>query len=120
VAETQGEAQLRGAEGLGAVTAPMISSSFEKPSVTPTTMLLTRVRVRPCSERFCRSSFGRSTMSCDSSWRTVMAPGMPRERVPFGPFTVTCAPSMATSTPPGTAMGALPIRDMTNPLSHHT
>ena len=47
----------------------MISSSLLKPSVTPTTMLLTSVRVRPCSERFSRSSSGRST----TSWVVVAA-----------------------------------------------
>src|ERR671933_1204594 len=31
---------------------------------------------------------------------------------PLGPLTVTCRPSIATSTPPGTGMGSLPMRDM--------
>src|SRR3954469_6586203 len=34
------------------------------------------------------------------------------DRVPLGPLTVTSAPSIATSTPDGTATGSLPIRDM--------
>src|SRR5690606_11344143 len=91
-----------------------ISSSLRKPSVTPITMLLTRVRVSPCSDRFSRASSGRSTRSSSPSWRTVMAPGMGRERVPFGPFTVMWPSATVTSTPPGTAMGACPIR-LTSP-----
>ena len=35
---------------------------------------------------------------------------------PFGPLTETCDPSIVTSTPEGTGMGVLPIRDM----AHHT
>ena len=40
-----------------------------------------------------------------------MAPGMTRDRVPLGPFTVTVRSAMVTSTPLGTVMGALPMRD---------
>src|SRR6478735_11929923 len=99
----------------------MISSSLAKPSVTPTTMLDTSVRDRPCNERFSRSSSGRSTTRVatppsPASLRTVMAPGMVRLRVPFGPFTVTSAPLMVTSTPEGTLIGALPMRDMRGSL----
>src|SRR5882757_4957723 len=32
--------------------------------------------------------------------------------VPFGPFTVMAAPAIVTSTPEGTAIGSLPIRDI--------
>jgi hypothetical protein len=44
--------------------------------------------------------------------------------VPFGPFTVTvllpfALSSIVMSTPPGTVMGELPIRDMSAPI-HHT
>src|SRR6478735_4930706 len=99
----------------------MISSSLAKPSVKPTTMFDTRVRDRPWSERFSRSSSGRSTSRVavppsPASLRTVMAPGMVRLRVPLGPFTVTSAPLMVTSTPEGTEMGALPMRDMRGSL----
>src|SRR5450631_4394447 len=52
-------------------------------------MLLISVRVRPCSERDCRS--------------------------PLGPLTVTACPSMETSTPDGTGTGSRPIRDMSTP-----
>ena len=33
-------------------------------------------------------------------------------REPLGPFTATVRPSMVTSTPAGTAMGSLPMRDI--------
>ena len=45
-----------------------------------------------------------------SSWRTEMAPGITRESVPLGPFTVTVRSPMVTSTPLGTVMGDLPMR----------
>src|SRR3954452_19143091 len=91
----------------------MISNSLVRPSVTPTTMLFTNDRVRPWSERFSRSSSGRSTNTFVSSRRTVITLGTSRESVPFGPFTVTVSPTMVMSTPDGTAMGVLPIRLMT-------
>src|SRR3954453_520787 len=75
-------------------------------------MLLTSERVRPCSARFWRSSFGRSTSSVDSSWRTVISPGISRSRLPWGPFTRTTRPSSVMSTPEGTGMGDLPMRLM--------
>jgi hypothetical protein len=79
----------------------MISSSFEKPSVTPTTMLFTSVRVRPCSERFSRSSSGRSTMSV----ALVLADGdRTRDGAAEGALRTLHgdgAAAMLTSTPPG-------------------
>ena len=44
--------------------------------------------------------------------RTLMGSTTVCVSVPLGPFTVTTAPSMATSTPAGTGMGSRPIRDM--------
>src|SRR6188474_2897624 len=41
-----------------------------------------------------------------------MVPGICRSRVPLGPLTEILRPSTVTSTPAGTVMGALPIRDM--------
>ena len=82
------------------------------PSVTPTTMLFSSDRTRPWRERLSRSSSGRSTTISPSSWRTVMGAGTSRSRVPLGPFTVTWLPSMVTSTPEGTGIGARPMRDM--------
>ena len=45
------------------------------------------------------------------SWRTEIWVGMVWDRVPLGPFTVARVPSTVTSTPLGTSMGILPMRD---------
>src|SRR6476619_4892829 len=82
------------------------------PSVTPTTMLLTSVRVRPWSCLWVFCSVGRVTTSVPSSRLTVMSGWSDRDRVPLGPFTVTFRPSIVTSTPDGTVMGRRPILDM--------
>src|SRR3990172_3218511 len=58
-------------------------------------MLLTSVRVSPCSCLCIFCSLGRAMTT-----------------VPFGPLTVTVEPSMVTSTPLGTGMGRRPIRDI--------
>src|SRR3989337_2995362 len=75
-------------------------------------MLLIRVRVSPCSERLSRSSLGRLTSRTPSDCSTTIGAATLWLRVPLGPFTVTRRSSMATSTPDGTAMGSLPMRDM--------
>src|SRR6476661_5601481 len=75
-------------------------------------MLAMRVRVRPCSSRACLPSFGRSTRSSPSSRTMVSWGAMSRLRSPLGPLTDTCVPSTVTSTPGGTVMGSLPMRDM--------
>ena len=78
-------------------------------------MLLTNVRVRPCSEREARSSLGRATARVpSSSFVIVMGLATSWLSVPLGPFTVTVLPSMSTDTPAGTEMGMRPIRDMSN------
>src|SRR6187431_2328581 len=41
-----------------------------------------------------------------------MVPGICRSRVPLGPLTEIVRPTTVTSTPAGTVMGALPIRDI--------
>src|SRR4051794_26316660 len=76
-------------------------------------MLLIRVRVSPWSARELRSSSGRLTSSTPSFFSTVMGAVTECDKVPLGPLTVTRASSMATSTPDGTSIGSLPIRDMT-------
>src|SRR5690606_8119050 len=82
-------------------------------SVTPATMLSIRVRVSPCRALLSRWSSGRLTSIVPSSARsTVIGAATLCVRVPLGPFTVTTFWSNATSTPDGTAMGSLPIRDM--------
>src|SRR5580765_8153083 len=78
-------------------------------------MLLTRVRVRPCRERESRSSSGRVTTSSPSSRAMLMGSTTTWDSDPLGPFTVTCGPSMLTSTPAGTGIGSRPIRDMSAP-----
>src|SRR6478609_5387140 len=75
-------------------------------------MLLTRVRVRPCRALLWRSSSGRLTSRTPSPCSTVIGAATVWDRVPLGPLTVTSGPSMAMSTPDGTATGSLPIRDM--------
>src|SRR3954463_10549840 len=80
--------------------------------------LLISVRDRPCSERDARSSSGRVTWSVPSSARsTAIGSATVCTRAPFGPFTFTTWPSMFTSTPEGTVMGSLPMRDIVSPPS---
>src|SRR5262245_29912868 len=78
-------------------------------------MLATSERVRPCSARFSRSSSGRVITRSSPSRATVMVSGASCSSVPFGPFTVTRLPEIVTSTPLGTGMGILPIRDISSP-----
>src|SRR3954467_90209 len=79
-------------------------------------MLAIRVRVRPCSDLLSRSSLGRTTSMAPSSARpTVIGAATLWLRLPLGPFTVTSLSASVTSTPDGTAMGSLPIRDMLLP-----
>ena len=47
--------------------------------------------------------------------KTVMGLGTTWVSSPFGPLTVTVWPSTLTSTPDGTVIGALPIRDILRP-----
>src|SRR4051794_5144403 len=76
-------------------------------------MLAMSVRDSPCRARFWRSSLGRCTRRVPSSSRsTVMGAATVWRSVPLGPVTLTVWPSMATSTPLGTAIGSRPIRDI--------
>src|SRR4051812_24491924 len=76
-------------------------------------MLAMSVRVSPWSERELRSSSGRTTAMVPSSVRsTVMGAATVWLSVPLGPLTVTTCSSRLTSTPDGTGMGSLPMRDM--------
>src|SRR3954454_2725938 len=75
-------------------------------------MLAISVRVSPCSAREVRSSSGRLTCSVPSSCATSIGVATEWLSSPLGPLTVTCRPSIATSTPLGTGMGNLPMRDM--------
>src|SRR5699024_7670618 len=97
----------------------MISSFLVKPSVTPRTMLLTSVRVRPCRAFVSRSSSGRRTTMVPSSPRsTVRGAGTSWVSSPLGPLTETVPPSMVTLvTAAGTATGRSPMRDISVLLS---
>src|SRR5438874_2675173 len=75
-------------------------------------MLFTSVRVRPWSCLWVLVSLGRVTTTVSPSRATDISGWRSRESVPLGPDTVTCRPSMATSTPLGTWMGRRPIRDI--------
>src|SRR6478735_1772985 len=77
-------------------------------------MLLTRVRLRPWRALLWRSSSGRLTSRTPSPFSIVIGLARVWLRVPLGPFTVTTGPSIATSTLDGTAIGSLPIRDMSS------
>src|SRR5215213_1516756 len=83
-------------------------------------MLLIKVLVRPCSERLLRSSSGRLTSRAPSSpCSTVIGGATVWLRVPLGPLTVTIAagaPTIWTSTPEGTVIGSLPMRDIATSL----
>jgi hypothetical protein len=93
---------------------------LEKPFDTPSTMLARRVRVRPWALLDSRVSSGRVTISSSPSRVMVMDGRNVRVSSPLGPFTVTVWPSMVTSTPAGTGMGILPIRDILDTfLSYH-
>ena len=70
-------------------------------------------------ERLVLLSSGRVTVITSASRVNATAPGISRERVPFGPVTETVRPSMVTFTPAGTAMGLRPIRDI-SPLLYQT
>src|SRR5689334_13289999 len=78
-------------------------------------MLFTRVRVSPCSDLLSRSSSGRLTSRTSSFLSTVIGAATVWVRVPLGPLTVTCGPSIWTSTPAGTGTGSLPMRDIAVP-----
>src|SRR5699024_3206272 len=82
-------------------------------------MLLTSVRVRPCSARLSCSSSGRRTMIAPSSSRSmVRGAGTSCESSPLGPVTVMVRSSMVTFvTAPGTGTGRNPMRDISVLLS---
>src|SRR4051794_6157340 len=75
-------------------------------------MLATSVRVRPWSERWSLLSEGRTTWIRPSSTAMSMSAGSARWSVPFGPLIWTAPLFRVTSTPFGSGMGSLPIRDI--------
>src|SRR4030095_6791910 len=90
---------------------PTISRSRVNPSWTPFTALATRARVRPCSERSCRSSRARAKLTTPLSTEQVipLGSGCVRDTLPFS--TVTVRPDALTLTPGGSGIGARPILD---------
>src|SRR3954451_11011830 len=89
-----------------------MSSSRLNPSVTPRTLFATSARIRPWKARERPSSFERVNCTTLFSIETPMPGTTGVVRVPLGPFTVTTLPSCLTSTPFGTGISFLPIRDI--------
>src|SRR4051812_13760833 len=89
-----------------------MSSDREKPVVTPRTMFATSVRVRPCSWRERRESFGRSTRISPFSTVTLISRSSFCSTLPLGPSTCTRPGCAVTLTLSGILMGSLPMRDM--------
>jgi len=70
------------------------------------------VRCNPWSERFERVSSARVTFRASPSRSMATSPTSRYSSWPFGPFTRTADPSIVTSTPLGTVIVCLPIRDI--------
>src|SRR5512143_76942 len=87
---------------------------FLNPLVTPSTMLLSKARVKPCSARVSRRSSGRVTLSSPPSCATLIDSTKVRFNSPLGPLTITSEPSILTCTPVGIETGFFPIRDITS------
>src|SRR4051812_3293887 len=92
-----------------------MSSDREKPVVTPRTMFATSVRVRPCSWRERRESFGRSTRISPFSTVTFISRSSFCATLPLGPSTFTRPGCAVTLTLSGILMVSLPMRDMVAP-----
>src|SRR5512132_3382240 len=93
-----------------------MSSSRLKPSLTPLTLFATSARTRPWKARVFCSSLARVNCTTLFSTFTSMPGTSAVLRVPFGPLMVTAAPSFFTSTPFGSEISFLPIRDMSSSL----
>src|SRR5580704_5931095 len=92
---------------------PTRSRSRVKPPLTPCTIFATSVRVSPCSERWRRASEGRLTVMTPVSTLMSIDGAKVRCSVPREPVTLRRLPSSrATSTPSGTGIGSLPMRDI--------
>src|SRR3970282_927204 len=81
-----------------------------KPSVTPSTMLASRARLKPCSALDSLVSSSRATVTTPSSiWKLTRSVNS-RESCPLEPLTLTRVPATSTSTPEGKVTGIFPIR----------
>src|SRR6266705_5357011 len=92
---------------------PSISSCLENPSLTPCTMLCTRLRESPCNAFTLRVSASRTTETRLSFTLALISRGSLQLSFPFGPSTET-APSlsMLTFTLSGISTALFPIRDI--------
>src|SRR5438552_7998186 len=92
---------------------PSISSCLVKPSLTPCTMLCTRLRESPCNAFTLRVSASRISETRLSFTLALMSRGSLQLSFPFGPSTKT-APSlsMLTFTLSGISTALFPIRDI--------
>src|SRR5437764_6006733 len=92
---------------------PSISRFFENPSLTPSTMLWTRLRERPCKAFTFRASASRTSETRLSFTLALISRGRLQLSFPFGPSTAT-APSlpMFTFTLSGISTALFPIRDI--------
>src|SRR5215472_1122903 len=79
-------------------------------------MLAISERDKPCSARISPSSLGRVTVMTPSAFETSIGGVTSTLSSPFGPFTLTWRPLIATSTPLGIVMGCRPIRDIAGSL----
>src|SRR5438105_2797606 len=89
-----------------------MSSSLEKPSVTPRMALLARARARPCRARCVPSSPWREAASSPFSSLNVMPGGTGVTSLPLGPWTSRRSGFTCTWTPLGMGMTFSPTRDM--------
>src|SRR6266571_5503196 len=94
-----------------------MSSSFEKPSVTPLTALFASARASPWKARCWRSSLLRAALSSPFSSLKEIPGGTGVVSLPFGPWTWIDDPSIWTFTSLGMGMALRPTRDMSAFLS---
>src|SRR5438270_6272011 len=92
---------------------PSISSCLENPSLTPCTMLCTRLRESPCNAFTLRVSASRTTETRLSFTFALIWRGSLQLSFPFGPSTET-SPSLSTLTLTfsGISTALFPIRDI--------
>src|SRR6185436_1336122 len=93
-----------------------MSSSFEKPSVTPLTAFIASARARPWKARCCRSSLERLHTSSPSAIAKLIPGGTGVVSFPLGPCTVSSCSPIWTLTSLGSAIAFPPMRDMALPL----
>src|SRR4051812_7921198 len=93
-----------------------MSSSFLKPSVTPSTALAARLRARPWYFASSGLSDSREACSVLSATAKLIPGGVAWRILPFGPCTSSAPSTTLTVTPFGSVIGFFPIRDMVSSL----